>query len=45
MYNDCILPKAFSKNLFYSNKVNLLWEHDPRKIIGMAKAKEDTHRL
>ena len=44
-YNDCILPKAFSKSLFYSNKLEVLWEHDPKKVIGIAKVIEDKHGL
>jgi len=44
-YNDCILPKAFAKSLFYNNKIDLLWEHDAKKIIGIVKAKEDQRGL
>lgn len=37
--------KHSAKSLLYANKVNFLWEHDLKKIIGMAKAKEDRYGL
>ena len=42
---DIILKGAFKKTLAKNTRFYLLWEHDPRKIIGTVKANEDMRGL